>query len=202
MEKIIKEGKELEPIISEILNEFNLKEEELYYKYYTKKSGLFGKNSTIVVEAITKDSLIKYIKSFLEELTTNLGVEANFESKFRDGTIEIKIHSNNNAILIGKNGNTIKSMEIILKQHIQTTYGIKPYIKLDVENYKEKNEHRLISLAKKLAKEVNNTKMEVHLEPMSPYDRRLIHNALTDFKGIKTESEGEGQDRHIVIKPV
>ena len=54
----------------------------------------------------------------------------------------------------------------------------------------------------KLAKEVNNTKMEIHLEPMSPYDRRLIHNALTDFKGIKTESEGEGQDRHIVIKPV
>ena len=201
MEKIIKEGKELELILKEILEENNISSEELYYKTSTKKSGLFGKNTTIVVEGITRNKLIEYIKNFLTELTTNLGVEANFETKFRDGTIFIKIHSNNNAVLIGKGGNTIKSMEIILKQCIQNNFGIRPYISLDVENYKEKNESRLIHTAKKLAKEVSATKMEVHLEPMSAYDRRLIHNALTNFKGVKTESEGEGINRHIVIKP-
>lgn len=201
MEKIIKEGKELETILDELCNELNITKEELYYNTTSKKSGLFSKNTTIVVEAYTRSDLINYIKEYLKELINNLGIEANFESIYRDGTIFIKIHSNQNAILIGKGGNTIKSLEVILKQYLLSTLNIRPYVSIDIENYKEKNESRLIRTAKKLAKEVSSTKMEVHLEPMSPYNRRLIHNALTNFKGVKTESEGEGLSRHIVIKP-
>lgn len=201
MEKIIKEGKELELIINEILEEQKITKEELFYSYSNKKSGLFGKSS-IVVEAITRNDLIDYIKDFIKELTGNMGIEVNIESKIRDNVILIKIYSNNNPILIGKSGNTIRALETIVKQYIQTNLGIRTYINLDVENYKEKQEKRLIRLAKTLAKEVIQTKMEVHLENMNAYDRRIIHNALTDFKGIKTESEGEEPNRHIVIKPL
>lgn len=201
MEKIIKEGKELEIIVSEILTEQNINKDELYYKHYTKKSGLFGK-TLVVVEAVTRTNLIEFIKDYLKELTTNMGVDVNLETKVRDNSIIVKMYSDSNPVLIGKNGNTIKAMETIIKQKIQTDLGFYAYVTLDVENYKEKQEKRLIHLAKKIAKEVSKTNMEVHLENMNAYDRRIVHNALTNFKGIKTESEGEEPNRHIVIKPL
>ena len=71
-----------------------------------------------------------------------------------------------------------------------------------MSNYKEKNQKRLEWLAKKTAKEVVETKMPVSLDNMTSYERRIIHNILTDFKGVKTESEGEEPNRHVVIKPL
>ena len=201
MEKIIKEGKELENILEEILSENSLEKNDLYYRYYNKKSGLFGKNN-IVVEAITKNDLLDYIKEYITELLSNMGFEVSLETKIIDDSIYIKIYSNNNAILIGKNGNTLKALETIVKQRVNTDLKIHIYLILDVENYREKQEKRLIHLAKSLAKEVTKTKLEIHLENMNAYDRRIIHNALTNFKGIKTESEGEEPNRHIVIKPL
>lgn len=201
MEKIIKEGKDLESVIEEILNENDVSKENIYYTYKEKKSGLFNKNTTYEVEAILKSDLVIYIKEYLEELLKNMGLDVNFETKLRDETIFIKIYSSNNPVLIGKGGNTLKALENIVKQKINTDFGIKPYISLDVENYKEKQQRRIERLAKNLAKDVVKTKVEVHMDNMSAYDRRIVHNALTGFKGIKTESEGEEPNRHIVIKP-
>ena len=201
MEKIIKEGKDVETIISEIMEENNVKKEDIYYKYAEKKSGLFNKNVSYEVEAILKKDLVTYVKEYLEELLTNMGLEVNFESMLRDETILVKIYSNNNPVLIGKGGNTLKSLENIVKQKINTDFGVRPYISLDVENYREKNTKRLERLAKNLAKDVCKTKVEVHMDNMSAYERRIVHNVLTNFKGVKTESEGEEPNRHIVIKP-
>lgn len=201
MEKIIKEGKELELLLENICDEYSINKDELYYNVKNKKSGLFNKNNQVVVEAIKRSDLIEYIKSYLKELINNLGLEVSFEIKIRENVIVIKMYSNNNPILIGKNGNTLKSLEVLVKQRIQTDLGINCYIFLDVENYREKQELRLKRLAKKLAKEVYQTKIETHLEDMNAYDRRIIHNTLTDFKGVKTISEGEEPHRHIVIKP-
>ena len=130
-----------------------------------------------------------------------MGLDVTMESRIRENCIYIKIFSNNNAVLIGRNGNTLKSLENIVKQKVTTEFGVRAYINLDVENYKEKQQKRLEYMAKKLAKEVVATNMEVHLENMNAYDRRIIHNVLVDFKGVKTISEGEDPNRHIVIKP-
>lgn len=202
MEIIKKEGKDLETLLQEVCTENNLEQKDFYYRYSEKKSGLFNKNNTIELTVITKEELVNYIKNFLEELLTNMNLTVNFESKIREDVIYIKLFTNNNPIIIGKNGNTLKSIENILKQKIITDLNIKPFISLDVENYREKQQKRLERLAKNLAKEVSKTKMEVHLENMNAYDRRIIHNALTNWKGIKTESTGEEPNRHVVIKPV
>ncbi len=202
MEIIKKEGKDLETLLQEVCTENNLEQKDFYYRYSEKKSGLFNKNNTIELTVITKEELVNYIKNFLEELLTNMNLTVNFESKIREDVIYIKLFTNNNPIIIGKNGNTLKSIENILKQKIITDLNIKPFISLDVENYREKQQKRLERLAKNLAKEVSKTKMEVHLENMNAYDRRIIHNALTNWKGIKTESTGEEPNRHVVIKPI
>lgn len=201
MEIINKEGKELELILNEICEENNITKDDFYYRYSEKKNGIFNKNSVIEVNAILKSDLVIYIKDYLNELISNMKVEANFETKLRDNIIYIKIYSNNNPILIGKSGNTLKALEHLVKQKVNTEFNIRPYINLDIEDYREKQEKRLERLAKNLAKDVVRTNVEVHLENMNAYDRRIIHNALTNFKGVITSSVGEEPERHVVIKP-
>lgn len=201
MEIINREGKELETILNDICEEYSVNKDDFYYKYTEKKNGLFNKNSIISVEVILKNDLLIYIKEYIEELLTNMGLEVNFETKLRENVMYIKIYSSNNPVLIGKAGNTLKALENIVKQKVNTEFNVRPYISLDVENYREKQQKRLERLAKNLAKEVSKTNVEVHLENMNAYDRRIIHNALTNFKGITTTSIGEEPNRHVVIKP-
>ncbi len=201
MEIIKKEGKDLDLIIAEFCNENNLTKDDFYYKYNETKSGLFSKTSNYEVSFILKSELPTYIKEFLDELLTNMGIKANYETKIRDGVINIKIYSDNNPILIGKGGNTLKSLEVIVKQKVNVDLGIRPLISIDIENYREKQQKRIERMAKNLAHEVVKTNMEVELENMNAFDRRIVHNVLTNFKGVKTESVGEEPNRHVVIKP-
>lgn len=201
MEIITKEGKDLEELLNEICEENNVSRDDFYYHYTEKKSGLFNKNNLLELNVILKNDLITYIKEYLEELITNMGLTVNFETKLRENVIYIKIYSNNNPVLIGKGGNTLKALEHLVKQKINNEFNIRPFISLDVENYREKQAKRLERLAKNLAKEVVKTKVEVHLENMNAYDRRIVHNALTNFKGVSTTSVGEEPERHIIIKP-
>ena len=201
MEIITKEGKELESILESVCEENNITKDDFYYNYSEKKNGLFGKNNIIKVNVYLKKELLQYTKDYLEELLNNMGLNVNFETKLRDGIIYIKIYSSNNSVLIGREGNTLKALETIVKQKLNTEFNIRAIINLDVENYREKQQNRLERLAKNLAKEVLKTKTEIHLDNMNAYDRRIIHNALTNFKGIKTISEGEEPERHVIIKP-
>ncbi len=200
MATISKEGKELESVLESILEENNLKKEDVIYTSETKKGKLF-KGDTVIVTVIQKDDIYAEIKDYLKQIINGLGLEVNFELKNKDDFVVIKMYADNNSILIGKNGQTLKALEIIIKQMVQVKYGVRFKISLDVENYKDKKESTLIRIAKRTAKEVAKTKVEAKLENMNAYERRIIHNALTDFKGVTTESEGEEPNRHIVIKP-
>ncbi len=201
MEIINKEGKELDTILDNICTEYNVEKEDIYYNYHEVKSGLFNKNNTIIVNAYLKTDVLEYIKEYLKELLNNMKLDVNFETKFRENTMYIKIISSNNAVLIGKNGNTLKALETIVKQKVNTDFNIRPFISLDVSDYREKQQKRLERLAKNLAKDVVKTNVEVHLENMNAYDRRIVHNALSNFKGIITTSVGEEPNRHVIIKP-
>jgi spoIIIJ-associated protein len=200
MEKIIKEGKVLEDILNDFYEESGLTENDIIYAKETKKGGLF-KGDTVVVTITKKDDVYEMIKDYLKELVTNLGLEVNFEMKTKDDRKTIKMYSNNNQILIGRNGQTLKALETLVRQKIILETGESLKISLDVENYKDIRDKKIIRLARQTAKDVAKTKTKAILEDMSSYDRRLIHNALTDFKGVTTHSEGEEPHRHIVIEP-
>lgn len=201
MEKIIKEGKEAKAVLEEILQENNLVESDVISVTKHKKGKLF-KDDGIEVSVYQKKDIIEYAKEYLKEIVENLGLEVTFEVSTKDGRTTIKMFSNNDPILIGKNGQTIKALETLLKQKIQNETGIYYHVNLDVSDYKEKIVRRLEYLAKRTAKEVSRTQAPVILDNMTSYERRIIHNALTDYKGIKTESEGEEPSRHVIIKPL
>lgn len=200
MEKIIKEGKEVDVILEEILNDNNLSKDVIIYTVNDKKGKLFQGNLKEVT-VYKKETINNEIKNYLKEIIENMGLEVSFELSTKDERTTIKMYSNNNPILIGKNGQTLKALETLAKQKIQNETGIHYKITLDVSNYKDKIKRNLERLAINTAKEVVKTKIPVALDNMTSYERMIIHNKLTDFKGVKTESEGEEPNRHIVIKP-
>ena len=201
MEKLTKEGKTIEEAIKKLMEENNLSKEEFLYTSTVKKGKLF-QGTIYEVTAFLKSDINKELKEFIRKLVENMGLEVTIEVTNKDDRLTIRLFSNKDKILIGREGATLKAIETIAKQYIQNVTGIYYKFNLDVSNYKEKNQKRLEWLDKKTAKEVVETKMPVSLDNMTSYERRIIHNILTDFKGVKTESEGEEPNRHVVIKPL
>ena len=198
--KVVTEAKTKEEAVEKALKELNVEESEMFYSYEETKGKLF-KAGSFKVTAYTKDDVMELMKNFIKELCSNLGIEVSFESNIREKQFNIKMFSDNNPILIGKGGRTMKAIETITKQKVQNDLGIRVKLFLDVENYNEKRIKQLERLAINTAKEVRNTKVEVALDNMNSYERRIIHNKLTNFNGVTTESTGEEPNRHIVIKP-
>ncbi len=192
------EAKTIEEAKNKAIKEMNVLENEIIYKTEEKKGGLF-KSSSILIKVVKINEVAEFLKEKLSELLKNMEIDAKFESSIRDEQINIKIYSDKNAILIGRNGQTLQAIQTILRQMVYNELGKYPYILLDVENYKEKKINNLEKTAKKIAKEVIKTKVEVKLDDMNSYERRIVHNALSEFKNISTTSEGEEPHRHIVI---
>lgn len=199
MEKYTYTGKNLDELKANAYQELNLEENECLIKVTEDKGSLFkGQSYTLDVYKIT--DVAAEIKNYLSELLTKMGLETTFETKIRGEQITIKMFSNQNNILIGRNGQTLKALQQIIRQHIFNMICVYPYILLDVENYKEKCENHLEKLAKQIAREVTKTKQPVIMDNMNSYERRIVHNTLANFKNITTFSEGEEPNRHIVVK--
>ena len=193
------EGKNLEELIVNSLQELGIEETDAIIKSEELKGSLLKKKS-YKVKIYTLNDIQNYVKEFLANITHLMGLEVTFESKIRDQQICIKMYSDANSILIGKDGKTLSSLLLIVKQMLSVKYGLNPHVSLDVENYKENQEKRLIRLAKQIAREVVKSKVDVKLDNMNSYERRIIHNTLTDHKYVTTISEGEEPNRHVVIK--
>ena len=200
MEERIYEGKEQKEVLTKALEELELTENDVMYYFTKEKAGLL-KKEVIKLHLFEVKDVAEFIKEFLIQTTEDMGLDVQFESSIRDKQISIKMYSDNNSILIGHEGKTLKALTTIIKQVVYNKVGEYPYLLLDVENYKAKQEKYLIRLAKNIAKEVGHTKVEAELEDMNSYERRIIHNALTDNKYVYTESTGVEPHRHIVIKP-
>ena len=198
MKKYIYEGKTKEEAIEKALNELGVAEKNLIVNILEEKNTLLKKS--VKIEVINYNDLVDYIKENIIEITKKMGMEVNLEVRRRDDNITIKIFSDHNAVLIGKNGSTIEALQTIIQiVHNETKEFIG--IILDVENYKEKRVKNLEYLAKKVAKEVRDTKVETKLDSMNSYERRIIHSVLSENKYVYTESVGEEPNRCVVIKP-
>ena len=194
------DGKEEKEVLETALSELGCSEDEVMY-FTTKSKGGLLKKETVQVHIVKLEDVVTFMKDFLEKTTKDMGLDVTFETKIREKQITIKMYSNNNSILIGHNGQTLQALTTITKQVVYNEINSYPYLILDVENYKEKQVKYLERLAKNVAKEVVQTRNPVELENMNSYERRVIHNILTDFKGVYTESVGEEPNRHVVVKP-
>ena len=194
MQKYIYEGKTKEEAIEKAINDLKVTEKNLIINVLEEKNTLLKK--IVKLEIVNYNDLIDYIKE-----NKMMGMTVNLEVRRRDDNITIKIFSDHNAVLIGRNGSTIEALQTIIRQIVHNQVNEFIGIILDVENYKEKRVKNLEYLAKKVAKEVKETKVETKFDSMNSYERRIIHSTLAENKYVYTESIGEEPNRCVVIKP-
>lgn len=200
MEKHNYSGKTYEEALEKAKIDLQETEDNLIIKEKETTSGIF-KTKKIELEVIEKREVTKFIKSYLYSLLKDMGYTANIEVKATDNVPTYTIYSNNDSLIIGKNGKNLQALSIIITQVIKKELGKNFKFLLDVNDYKTKREQALQTLARKIAKEVKDTKVEVKLDSMNSYERRVVHNALVNYKHVYTESVGEEPNRCVVVKP-
>ncbi len=193
------EGKTENDAKEKCLIELNSKEEELYIKQTETEAKLF-KSKKIIIEAIKKQDIIDYIKEYIKELDKSFNIEIKSEVNENDDIIKVILVSNNNPILIGKDGKNIEAIQALLRNSIRNQIGIDIKINVDASNYKKKKEESFEREIKKILREVSISHMETKLDPMNSYKRRIVHNLASKYNNIKTESVGEEPNRYTIIK--
>ncbi len=206
VKSIVKNAKTVEDAISLGLSELDLERDEVDVEVLEEPKkrffGLFGSTEAEVKLIILKNSST-IARDFLESVLETMNIEGDFDIEVKKNDLYIDIvdlSSKDKGIIIGKRGNTLDSLQYLTSLIVNKETEKYVRISLDCGNYRQKREETLRSLAKKMADKSKSTKRAVKLEPMNPYERRIIHSALQKSQDVKTYSEGKDPYRRIVIE--
>lgn len=196
-------GKTVEEAIENGLKELGITEEQAEIQVKEQPSkGLFGiLKGKAVVEIEKKPEQKQGVIEFVEDILKFMEIDAVAELSEKDGSVIITLVSNQSSNLIGYRGEVLDSIQTLAGAYLNI--GKKEYQKVvvDCENYREKREETLIALAHKLEQKATEMRREVMLEPMSPFERRIIHTALAESTTCTTRSDGKEPNRYVVIVP-
>lgn len=205
MKSIVKTAKTVDEAVNIALEELNAEKEDVTIEVLEEPSkglfGLIGAKEAKVRVTLTNDP-VEITHDFLELIFSKMNINGRVraEKKGKDLLVNIEdISSSDMGILIGKRGTTLDSLQYILSLVINKKRDKYVRVLLDTENYRQKREETLIRLAKKMASKAKSLRKTVRLEPMNPYERRIIHSALQNDSNIVTYSEGEEPFRRVVI---
>ncbi|MCQ2771839.1 MAG: KH domain-containing protein [Bacilli bacterium] len=190
--------KSLEECLAQASSDYGVSESQIVYKLIEEKKGLFSKKT--VIEVYDANDAADFAQEYLQTAVGGMGIEITSSAVVEEEIIKVTIDSERNPVLIGKGGKTLQALNELVRLAVSNKYHHRYRILLDVGGYKEDKYSRITYLAKKAAKDVLRSKVDVKLDPMTPDERRVVHNALNSMPHIKTESYGEGADRAITIK--
>ena len=202
MDKITKSGKTVDDALHEALKELNASKDEVEVTVIDEGIkgflGMFGAKDA-VIQVVRKFNPEKIAVTFLNEMFQAMNMNVSIETKLKEKQLSIELSGDEIGVLIGKRGQTLDSIQYLVS--LVVNKGNSPYISilLDTENYRQRRKETLESLAYNLAKKVKQTKRNVVLEPMNPYERRIIHSTLQNDRYVTTYSEGEEPYRNVVI---
>jgi spoIIIJ-associated protein len=143
---------------------------------------------------------------FLEGLLGRMGIEASVEPNLEDGTMYVDIlgtgpDDEDMGLLIGRHGQTLEAMQDLTRLAVSRRTDARSRVVVDVEDYKKRQRDRLEARAREVAKRVVSSGREEELEPMNPYDRKVVHDAVATIAGAESSSQGEEPERRVVIRP-
>ncbi len=203
MEYIEVSAKNLDDAITEASIKLGTTSDQIEYEIVNKGSsgffGIGGKNT--VIKAHKKFSVEENVKEFLTNVfkAMKLEVEIIIKLNKEENLIEVDLKGDDMGVLIGKRGQTLDSLQYLTNLAINKTKDDYYKVKLDTEDYRRRRKETLENLAKNISHKVKRTKKAVSLEPMNPFERRVIHSALQNDKFVSTHSEGEEPYRHVVV---
>ena len=196
-------GKTVDEAITAASLELGVASTELDYEVVEKgTSGFLGIGSKpAVIKAKKKESFIDDIYEYLNNLFRVMDIEAEVKIDYdeENSNMSIDVSGPNMGILIGKRGQTLDSLQYLISLYVNKKSESYIRVKLDTENYRSRRKDTLENLAKNIAFKVKRTRRSFTLEPMNPYERRIIHSALQNDRYVTTYSEGDEPFRHVVI---
>lgn len=194
-------AKTIEEAVELASQELGIPADEVIFTVEEEKKGILSKKASINVYELT--DAIEFAESYVKNVLESLGIgDVTTKTSLEDDIIRIEIDSDHNPILIGKNGVTLQALNEIVRLAVSGKFRRRFRILLDIGDYKDNKYSRVASIARRTAKEVQKTKIDVVLDPMPSDERRIVHNALANFSHIRTESSGEGHHRAVTIKYV
>lgn len=201
LESKVYEAKTEEEAIEKALNELNLTKDDIFYKTEFVEGKLF-KSSKNIVTVLNKNDIKEYINSYFKTIGEYMNLNIETEINITDKTFSVMLVSDNNAVLIGKNGKILNALQALIRQSIRNKIGLAIKLNLDISNYKVKKMKNIERLVKGIAEDVEASGISVSLDPMNSFERRLVHTLIDEYPNLTTESTGEGRERHVTIKYV
>ncbi|MBQ2980595.1 MAG: protein jag [Lachnospiraceae bacterium] len=205
-------GKNVDDALTKALVELGVTSDKVEYEVVEKGSnGILGIGSKpakinvkikeekpIVVEEAPAD-IEAVIVEFLSKVFDAMNLTVKINVNITEESVDVDLVGDDMGVLIGKRGQTLDSLQYLVSLVVNKKSDKYLRVKLDTENYRERRKETLENLAKNIAFKVKRTKRAVSLEPMNPYERRVIHSALQNDKYVTTKSEGEEPFRHVVV---
>lgn len=202
-------GKSIEDLLTEIASTNKCNVEEVMYNVLDEKKHLLNIGNSVTIEAWTptdvKEFIFNYLGAYFEELNQSVSIEIIVEKsadKKEELQYRVILDAENNAIIIGKNGQTLRAINMVVRSATNATFKRRINVVIDVNHYKEDRYKKVKGIAFRVAKEVQKSHVDASLDPMPNDERKVIHQHLQSMHNITTVSEGEGEARHIIIKYV
>jgi spoIIIJ-associated protein len=190
-------AKTVEEAVELASKEFGLPIEQLNYQITLEEKKLFSKKAEIVVYELS--DVISFAEKYITTIMTDLKLDVTVKTELEDSVLKMTLNTSHNSVLIGKNGQTLQAINMMVRQAVGHKFKKHYRLLVDINQYKNDKYEKLIKMAIRLAKDVSRSKVKAVLEPMSSDERRVIHNALSKFNHVKTESIGQGHKRQIII---
>ena len=197
-------AKTVEDAITQASVALGVTSDKLEYEVLEKGSsgllGIFGVKPA-VIKARKKVTVLDEGREFLEKVFDKMNMDVTIDMKYNEEekSVSINLIGGDMGVLIGKRGQTLDSLQHLVSLVINKHSEDYLRVKLDTENYRERRKETLENLAKNIAYKVKRTRRPVSLEPMNPYERRIIHATLQDDRYVMTKSEGEEPFRHVIV---
>ena len=204
MDMIEVSAKTVSDAITEACQKLGVTSDKLDYEVVEEGSSGFlgiGAKSAVIKASVKKSSVEEVARVFLNDVFQAMNMEVVIAIKYNEEekNMDIELSGNEMGVLIGKRGQTLDSLQYLTSLVVNKYTEDYIRVKLDIENYRERRKETLETLARNIAYKVKRIRRPVSLEPMNPYERRIIHSALQNDRYVVTRSEGEEPFRHVVV---
>ena len=196
------QAKTLEEILEKAAEEYGCDTSSVMYNVLEEKEGILGIGKSITAEVFTMDDVKEFLFDYMGDFFTGIDLDLECAIEEKDNSFIVNLNADNNAVLIGKMVKTLSAFNTVIKAAVNAKFKKRIDILIDVNHYKSDRYYKLRGMAKRIGKQVQRDHVKVSLDPMPNDERKVIHKALNEWHNIKTESEGEGSNRHVCISYV
>jgi len=189
----------LEDCLAQATKDLGVDAQALRYTKTEEKTGFLGMGTLVTIDVTGPEDIVAFIQDYLETYFKNIDLDVNVMVKQEEDGFGVMLDAENNAILIGKAGQTLQSINNVVKSAVNSHFKGRYNVLVDINNYKQDRYEKVKALADRIARSVLRSKTAATLDPLPNDERKVIHQYLSEMPHIRTESVGEGNQRRLKI---